>query len=72
MDDKKPTLWTYSHVVNRIKNQYRIIKQFNQQKERNIASEVQFDTPHIDMCRPGVMEDFKTEAVGYNTRTLAT
>lgn len=71
VDSNKPTLWTYPHVVNRIKNQYRIIKQFNQQKERNIASEVQFDTPHIDMCRPGVMEDFKTEVAGHNTRTLA-
>lgn len=69
-DGKPPTLWTYPHVVNRIKNQYRIIKQFNQQRERKVTAEVQFDTPHVGMCRPGVMEDVRTEVVSHNTRAL--
>jgi len=69
-DGKAPTLWTFPHVVNRIKNQHRIIKQFNVQRERRVNAPVQFDTPHIDMCRPGVMEETRTEMVGHNTMTL--
>lgn len=71
-DAAAPTLWTYPHVVNRIKNQHRIIHQFNKQREKDITTEVQFDPPQIAMCRPAVMEEVTTEIVDEATRTLNT